>query len=329
MADCVLKKIGSNLLCESYIKPKKTSMGIQECGFCKQPTEFRCIEDIKNYLPRMSQGSRLDYLSCRMKYFYNQVIGIKLRKTKLSEPVKSGIIWDKFIQLKYSNQSGIKNTIFKMFAEYDLSMIAQCKILALIKAFFDLEIKVDTENLISCQQEFNYNINDKLVVTGKVDLSYTDHFKEVKLSGSPDFYSRIHGIENQCSTYFLSNPDYEYCDIMITRFPKQFHQEKKGETWDAYKNRVYLDILSRPGNYFIKYDRKNKTYGMRFWRTEFDIKLIKKIDSILSNEIRACIDSDLWFKNKLACYTPAPCQYLHICDSGCISDMMYKDKEKI
>jgi hypothetical protein len=71
-------------------------------GLCSLPDMFRCAEDLKKRLPKMSHSSRIDFIHCRRKYYYRKIQGLQVKKRMLPEPVKLGIIWDKFLENKYS-----------------------------------------------------------------------------------------------------------------------------------------------------------------------------------------------------------------------------------
>ncbi len=326
MATCKFKVSNkTHPFCIHYIEPKNKT----GCGFCAQPTEFRCREKLKTILPSMSYSSRTDFISCRMKYYYRKIMGVSVRDHKLSDPLKAGRIWDEFIELKYNKASGVKDKIADLFNHYQASDILKAKLTALIRAFLSLNIKVDTDGLKSCQHPFDFTINN-MIVRGYIDRAYNDYIVETKLSGRPDFYKKYNNICNQVATYFYSNKDYESCIMEVTRLPQhKYGKSKKGEeTIHGYQERIFQDIISRPTFYFQNFKRKDRTFGLKFWRSEFDMDEIKRVNHILSGEIRNCIDNDLWYPNKMACHNPGNCFYLPICENNVISESIFQQTVK-
>jgi hypothetical protein len=113
----------------------------------------------------------------------------------------------------------------------------------------------------------------------------------------------------------------------VTQYPQQ--KLKRDESISQFQQRIYGDILSRPANYFKKFNREKKAFGMKFWRTEFDLEETNRTDEILSREISECIKNDDWYKKFSACYNPDQCNYLPVCESGHISELLFDDKEKV
>jgi hypothetical protein len=259
-----------------------------------------------------------------MKYFYNHIIGVTRKPHKTSEPIKLGRIWDQFIEDVHNGKPS-KNNVMESLESLDVNQDNRQKLIALCRAYIEF-VTPDKAGLLSCQYEFNYLINNRLVVNGKLDRAYDNYIVETKLSSKPDFYTKLHNIHSQISTYFIANPDFEYCIMEVTRLPQ--HRIKPDESMETFQDRIYGDILSRPSNYFLKYNRKSKTFGVKFWRSEFDLDETKRTDSILSMDIRRCIDNDDWYKNFLSCHNPGDCEYLPICETGNISEMLFDDKEK-
>jgi hypothetical protein len=246
----------------------------------------------------------------------------------LSEPVKLGIIWDEFLQHRYSGR-GFKSRFWELVHVYDLLNESVSKIYSLIKAFIKIGMKIDLDGFIECQHEFDY-IDGDVVVTGFIDRAYDDHFVESKLSTRPDFYFTIHNITSQVSTYFLSNSNYEYSTIEAVRVPslRSGYGKYSDEDSESYMHRIYQDIISRPSHYFLGFNRKEKIYGKRFWRNEFPLEHIREDYRLLTKDIRRAIEDNSFYQNFMACHVPAPCAYLPICMTGVMSDLVYEQKPK-
>jgi len=322
------------MYCEFYHKTKdgicahyiKGSLG--DAGLCKRPTQFLCLEDLKTGLPKLSHSSRKDFAHCRRKYYYRKIQGLQVRKSMLSDPVKMGIIWDRFIEAKYNGQN-FKSRFWELVDVYDLSDEGVSKLYALIKAFTNIGLKIDLDGFIGCQHEFDF-IDGDVVVTGFIDRAYIDYFVESKLSARPDFYHIIHNITSQVSTYFLSNDCYKYCTIEAVRVPslRTGYGKYSDEDAESYMHRNYQDIISRPSHYFPGFNREEKIYSKRFWRSEFPLEQIRIDYRQITKDIRRAIDDNAFYQNFMACRLPAPCAYLPICKTGVVSDLVYEQKPK-
>ena len=195
------------------------------------------------------------------------------------------------------------------------------KVNALDRAFTDLEIHIDKDGFLGCQVKVTTQIlNTNLV--GYVDRAYEDHIVESKLSARPDFYQQKENVAYQLGTYFLCNEAWDYAIVEITRVPSL--KVKDGEEPEAYEKRIYGDIVSRPAHYFLGWERKTRTYGTRFWRSEFDLEEIYSTYCYVLHEIRQTVERGAWYPNNLACHVPAPCPYLPIKRSGVISEELFE-----
>ena len=193
------------------------------------------------------------------------------------------------------------------------------------RSFIDLRIQTDKEGLLGCQYKVVTQIlNTNLV--GYVDRAYEDHIVEMKLTSRPEFYTQKENLAYQLGTYFLANDAWEYAIVEITRTPSL--KTKEGEELEAYEQRVYGDIISRPGHYFLGWDRKTRTYGTKFWRSEFDLDEIHSTYCHVLQEIRETVERGSWYPNYLACHVPAPCPYLPIKRSGVVSDEVFERRQR-
>jgi len=208
----------------------------------------------------------------------------------------------------------------------ELDPIQFAKVSALFRAHRDLEIHIKTDGFLACHYKIHVSVGDEQII-GYVDRAYEDHIVETKLSARPDFYKQKENLTYQLGTYFMANEAWEYADVEITRVP--FLKQKTDESPDEYEERIYGDILSRPGHYFIGWDRKTRTYGVRFWRSEFDLDEIFRTYVYVLEEIKTTIRRGSWYPNNLACHVPTPCQFLPIKKSGVVSPEIYNRKEVI
>ena len=298
-------------------------MNQKETGFCGLQDYFRCIEACKKKLAPLSYSSLIDFIHCRLRYKHRKIDGIEIRPAHLSEAMKIGMAWDTFCNTQFSLELKLFDTIQSL----QLSPLQMAKYSALVRAFNDLEVDLDMKDLLGAQYEIGVPVGDTCI-TGFVDRAYRDHITEVKLSGRPDFYWQRENLYYQLGTPFMTDERWKYADVQITRVPqlRTGHGRLSDESPDQYEDRIYSDILSRPAHYFIGWDRKTRTYGVRFYRSEFDLDQIFRTYVHVMDEIKDCCRRDAWYPNHLACHVPAPCQYLPNKKSGVVSEEIYKRK---
>jgi len=283
----------------------------------------------KKEVDHMSHSSRIDFCRCRQLYYYRKILGIQVKRKMLPAAVKMGTIWDYFITSLYSREK-FKDRFWPLVDAYDLSDQDATRLYALIKTHRIIGIEVEQDGFIGCQHEFNYT-DGNTKVHGFIDRVYETFFVETKLSARPDFYHKIHNITSQAATYFLSNDQLEYCIIEATRLPslKTGYGKYSGEDSKSYMMRIYQDILSRPSFYFPGFNRDEKFFGKRFWRSEFPLEEIKRDYQLITTDIKRAIEENAFWQNFIACYVPSQCLYLPICETGVVSELIYEQKPKV
>jgi hypothetical protein len=127
----------------------------------------------------------------------------------------------------------------------------------------------------------------------------------------------------------LADSKLEYFVMEIVLLPQ--HKElKKGETPKQIEDRIYSDILSRPSKFFLGWNKEKRMYGKKFYRNE--IRLDEVVDGYkgMVIELLAARWSGNFYKNRKFCNNlfGHQCEYLPICSSNNISDVMYKIREK-
>lgn len=304
--------------CKHYIRDEKGKP-----GFCSQGTRFHCTEAMKKFLPAFSYSSLTDFISCKLKYYYRKVQGIQIKPQHMPAPMKLGRAWDLFIRHQYD---GTEYT--DKVKQLQLSPEQLAKLSALMRAYDDLEIQIDTENLLGCQYKVSVPVGENQII-GVIDICHEDHIREIKLSARPDFYSHKENIEYQASTYLMANEAWEYVDVEITRLPalKTGWGKYSDESSEQYEERAYSDIIGRPAHYFIGWDRKARTYGVRFWRSEFDLDEMFRVYVMVLEELKNTLKRGSWYGNKLSCFVPAICMYHPICKTGVISEEIFERRQ--
>ena len=316
MTVCKLLSPDDNKPCKHYIEGNK-----DETGFCKTSHHFRCIEALKHYLPHVTQSALKTLMQCPYKYYLSYIEGIQVYDEALPNPIKYGAIWDTVLDCFVTNEN---YDLYKMADQYQLFPKDVARIQALINAFDKLDIDLNpTNDTLITQEEVFIDIGENMV-TGYTDISASDHIKEAKLSSSPDFYTNIENIFLQVGTYLMNNADYKYCDMLITRLPQQRTGGKfQSETVEDFTSRLYSDIIQRPGYYFKEFKRDRRTYGVRFWRSEFDLDELRRRYSDIFKLLFFYTQNNLWPKNELSCHVPTRCQFHPIKRSGVISPELY------
>ena len=310
------KPTDSDAICKHYLSGFK-----DEAGFCSLSQQFRCVEDLKTLLPTLTQSAAKAYIQCKEKYRLAYILGIVCHDSELPLPVKMGATYGDFIGSRVSTERFHLDDYKEKYHLYpnDLS-----KLKALFRATRDLGLYPDKEDAVA-EQHITWNCGS-YTISGYTDISYEDHFREYKLSARPDFYLNKESMFLQCGTYLLGNPEWEWVDIMAVRLPgtktgkKQYSDEQPGE----YESRMYNDIMSRPAHYFLGYKKKTGKFGMRFYRSEFDLDYLITFYMNTLKEMRYVIDNNLWTRNELSCHVPTKCWYFPIKRSGVVSEQLYR-----
>lgn len=298
---------------------------------CSKQTEFLCVEKMKPPIDKkltLSHSSRMSFTHCRHKYWLRKVKGITIKDTMKSTPLKMGSIWDKFMEHQYANKTFTQSDFWKLVEFYQLDQTSSGKVYALIRAYHKLGINVESGG--DPQAEFTLDRNESYAIRGFMDCKYVGYFTEDKLSGRPDFYEKKFNLISQFSTYFLADPKLEYGIVRIARVPgtRTGKGKYEDESQTDYSNRVYSDIISRPSHYFMGYSRIKKTYGRRFFRSEFPLDDIEKQYGQVSDSIRNAHKKDAFYQNFTACHVPLDCEYIKVCDTGYVSEEVFDIKEK-
>ena len=71
---CRMLTPGDNSPCKHYIRPNDPT----DPGFCRQPTQFLCMEAMKHKLPSISYSRLTDFIHCKRRYYHSVIEGIDL-----------------------------------------------------------------------------------------------------------------------------------------------------------------------------------------------------------------------------------------------------------
>jgi hypothetical protein len=261
-----------------------------------------------------------DFIHCRRKYFHGVVEGLQVKAEHLPEAIKLGRAWDAFIHHLY--EGGFDH--LAAIQSLHLSPEQAAKLSALMRAHDDLEILNNKDGLHGCQHKIYSPIGTTNII-GYVDRAYDNYIVETKLSSRPDFYQQKENMAYQLGTYFLCNEGWDYAVVEITRLPSL--KMKDGEDPQAYEERLYGDVISRPAHYFLGWDRRTRKCGTRFWRSEFDLEEVYSTFCHVIHEIGDTVKRGAWYRNNLACHVPTPCPYLPIKRSGVVSEEIFEKRQ--
>jgi hypothetical protein len=281
---------------------------------------------MKKKLPSISYSRMVDFIHCKKRYYHSVIEGFELKPQYLPEPLKLGRAWDAFTRHLYDSGYDYQQIIEPL----QLNDNQQAKLSGLMRAYYDLDFQTNTNGLIGGQYKIHVPIGQNQIV-GYEDIAFDNHIEEIKLSANPNFFTQKENLAYKLGTPFMANEQWDYADVKITRLPglKTDWGKYNDESAREYEERIYGDIISRPAYYFIGWDRKTRTYGVRFWRSEFDLDEIFSTYVYVLEELQDTLKRNSWYPNNLACHVPAACAYLLIKRTGVVSEEIYQRKEVI
>ena len=317
--ECVCRMLtpDDSLPCLFFIRPTNS----EEPGLCKQETRFFCTESMKHKLPSLSYSSVTDFIHCKMRYFYRVIQGLQVKPRYLPEALKLGRAWDAFIRCQFEDGYDYLPVI----EELQMTAEQTARISALMRAYRELEIKPDKSGFLGCQYKISVPLGVKCNITGFTDRAYEDYIVESKTSSNPDFYFQKENIQYQLSTYFLGNECWDCAIVEVVRIPRVGKSEEDPE---KLEHRILGDILSRPSHYFPGWNRESRTFGRKFYRSEFSPGEMLRTYRFVHEDLMHTLINDSWYPNRLACHLPAPCPYLPIERAGVVSGEIYKQGAK-
>jgi hypothetical protein len=247
---------------------------------------------------------------------------LQVKPQHLSEAMKFGRAWDAFIRSRFEEYDYLP-----VIQELQMTPEQMARISALMRAYVELEIKNDSgDGFLGCQFEISVPLGVKNNITGLIDRAYEDYIVESKTSSNPDFYFQKENIQYQLSTYFLANEGWDHAVLEVVRIPRT--TSKSEDDYEKLEARIYGDILSRPSHYFVGWNRQEKTFGKKFWRSELDLDEMVRTYRFVYEDLKRTVINNLWYPNRLACHVPVPCPYLPIERTGVVSDEIYQGGNK-
>lgn len=292
---------------------------IETCaGFCTLPEMYHCTESLKSKLPCISHTTASNLAHCNMAAYYSAICGINLKDEHLPNAVRMGKAWDAFLD-DYASGCVKESYTANLYED------SAAKVTAAIEAFKELGIKLERDG--ETQPE-RFVILSNGILTTHADRVYPTYLVESKFTGRPESYLTISNISHQVGSYLLAHPGCERVIMEVTQVP----QQKLGarEELGAYADRVYADILLRPGHYFKGYNATALTFGKVFYRSEFNLDDIKRSYERQLDEFRWRVDHNAWYEHpaRIHCDSPTPCWFKSICETGRVSSELYEIRHK-
>ncbi len=332
-----INPFGKPVDCRYYIKVTKDEQVSEDqwfpysIGFCSCNDQFLCIEDIPARVPRLSHSSVSDFMDCRRLYYLKHIRGIEKIPARLGDALKMGVLWDAVVQMMIGElkPSDITDLVDKY--EMDEKDVV-AKVRGVYKAFKELDVKIDpfgkTQPRFMLPLHYPYTGTDFLI-TGVYDRLYDKHFVETKFSRNVEFYTSLYSIAPQVGTYFLANPNMEYCIMEVVRTPDlKSTRSHEGESDKDLEDRIRADVVARPAWYFKGWDAATKTFGVKFYRSEFNLKEIEDRYAACYYEIADCAHRDAFYKNHKRCLRPWKCEFIDICQFDNMSETQFRIKKK-
>jgi len=166
-------------------------------------------------------------------------------------------------------------------------------------------------------------------IIGYGDLAtYESHIAyEFKYTSRPEAYQNKFIVQNQIATQFLGIPSINRITLRAFQVPQL--RLAKNESLADYRERVYQDFLARPLHYI---------HDTSYWRNEFNYDELREKYKMVAREIQNFIELggiNYFYQSNgpSTCFgdttgsNTSNCEYLPICESGVISDLIYKKRE--
>jgi len=339
-----------NPICEGFQKgqnqPCIHSIG-DKFDFCALPEIFRCSEYLRRNELTLSYSTIRNSI-CKRKLYWSYIAGIQLIIKPLpmrlgeiageflndfhSQPTEkppNGYKWCKYgnhwhiLGASYNCKEGIKLDDLK-----DSEGNLPYQIMAMLGLFKGYKEKEFNSMKGIVQARFEWFEEGYPHIIGYMDLKTYDKIGyEFKYSSRPDAYKEKFIIQDQVATYFLGNPTLKRITVRAIQVPQL--KLAKNEGLEDYRDRVYQDFLNRPLHYI------NDT---SFWRNEFNYDEIREKYKMIANEIQRFIEMGgmkYFYQSNgpNTCFgetmgtAVSNCEYLQICESGVVSDQLYKRRE--
>lgn len=292
-------------------------------GFCNKDDVFRCIEYMKNNEMEISYSGLRNYVECPRKYYLNTIKGLQMVKPPIR--MLAGRVMSECLDVIHDVTP--TKTVLEVLNKYkdmyqdpddtDKVVVELCKIEGFIRAYIEHPV---SEEKGKTQYEFKWRYGEGYpVIHGYMDMARCIDGKggygmEAKYTSHDNWLKFV--VYGQISTYFLGT-DLERIFLRLLKVPAL--KPKKGEGIKDYTERVYDEVSGSIKGYVV---------DVNYWRSEFDLDMIREKYRVIANEIAGRLDGgEQAFYQTENQDSHFRCEYLPICSSGVISDQLYIKRE--
>jgi hypothetical protein len=316
-------------ICDGFIqsekKPCAHSVG-DDFQFCDLDCVFRCTEWLRRFEPTLSYSTIRDSY-CKRKLWLSYVAGYQLKVKSL--PMRLGEIAGWFLNYLHDKDESDLQPIIPLDGLRDDEGNLPIQVEAIRGLFKGYKEREFSTLKGKTQSYFQWREDGYPQIHGYLDLAvYKEKIGyEFKYTKKPDAYSTKFIIQDQIATYFLGSPSLERITLRAIQVPEL--RLAKNESHDDYRERVYQDFLSRPLHYIR---------DTSFWRSEFNYDELREKYKMISQEILRYLEMGgmKYFyqsNSPQTCFgegtgtAVSNCEYLEICSSGVVSELIYKKRE--
>lgn len=314
---------GHGGLCVSYMNR------LDNCGLCALDSRFLCTEHLKTTVPRLSHSALQDMMTCDRLHYYKHIEGLEV---DMDKPVKMllGSLWDAVVD----DDSTKVVELVELIPEFEV-----CRI----------EAMWETMKMLGISHQESYAqrghaqhrgimwLDERTPVSYVYDSKGEDYFIERKFTSSPKYYETVWAMQDQVGTYFLADDKMKYCIMELACYPTirpRFNATKNdpADTVESFTQRLKDKILEEPAKCFKGLNMAEKTWGLKFYRNEFDLDMIRERYLKRAQRIRDNVDAGWYEMNTTACESiyGRQCEFLSICKTGAVGQRFkVRDKQAI
>ncbi|MEM4720524.1 MAG: PD-(D/E)XK nuclease family protein [Candidatus Methanomethylicaceae archaeon] len=287
----------------TFREPPKPCRWFIGGGYCGQ-YYYICIDYALKRQPPLSFSSIQSWERCERRFYYSTVLGLEVPEDFRSVELRKGA---KFHQIVSAGLGGAGGETW--FSDEEWRDRISVEVLA--------EILLDSDKFDLLEPGGRSEVRVvKNGIVGVVDLLYDDYFCEFKFTSRPEHYLYDFTAHVQLHFYFyLLDGIVSKGFILPIRTPNLKPLSLEGP--EEFRERLYHDIVRRPGYYFPRYspDRTYPKWGLRFFKEEFTQDFSERI-SYITEDIRRCISSGYWVQRFSNCLTPSQCEFFPVCERG-------------
>ena len=248
------------------------------------------------------------FLECPMKYYFRNIL--KIVPMRRSSALTIGSIYHDAIERHYKGQEVdefIVNECSKSssYLETNDDVMIQGMVKGFVNRFKDSQFEIIDNEIL-----FDIPYDDIFHRCGKVDAKMVskngEHYLgEWKTTGSIDTFVKKIQTDNQANNYLWALDDKPYHGAIFRIAKKSALRQKKNESIEEFRKRIFDDYLNRPEENFHEEIVYLDKVNLRRWQHEV---------GQISDQIKSFIDSDGWYRNTNACWNYGSlCGYNDIC----------------